>query len=325
MVGVPGRMWLASVAVYLLALAPCAAGEPKGPGEWRCWTDSTTVLLNTTGGDSLWFGSMGVIWRVDLKTDQVTTFTVLDGLPLDRETPERGVSADDGKLAVLLVNRVYMWRKGDGFVGIDLPNRNSSLVRICFDGQSRLHLLDVKHQRIYMLDARDQWEPVRFVPVCQAFVPVGGGFLLGALKDQHGVGFVDRKEGEFKPFNHPDYGSYDFSFSPLWLNNRMIFRLRGAGGKEAYFSVVDGELRVESTHRGVDLKTGKFLGYKVGNQDHESVGKKRLRRQHHRGLLFRSRFPSRGKGTLGQAVIVGTLDARAVDHLCSKRNTERKM
>lgn len=115
----PLALW-ASGSASAPSTSPATAAAPKSPGKWYCWSDCDITRTVGFGKDSLWFHGSGLLWRYDVKTQTIATFTPMDGLPLEGSNlvTQIAVAGDDKSCAIRFYGRSmgYLWqaKKGGG-------------------------------------------------------------------------------------------------------------------------------------------------------------------------------------------------------------------
>ncbi len=184
-----GFLWVAILTC--IAAGPCPGqvspasgnGPTRSPGKWHCWSDAGLSMTVGYGGDCIWLGGAGLVWRYDVKTRKRQVFTPCDGLPLEQDVVVQLAVASDGRCVLRFAAGLpaYLYHPEKGWGRLPLPQGGRD---VAFSPDNTLYCLQWEgpgRTCIWRLDG-STWQVAARVPSCQAFVPLKSGFLLGHLR-----------------------------------------------------------------------------------------------------------------------------------------------
>ncbi|MCP4376315.1 MAG: hypothetical protein GY794_09095 [bacterium] len=174
----------------------------KTAGKWYYWGSCYPIERSGYGGQSLWFGASGMLWRYDVKTRKVRGFTSLDGLPLTQGGLGAIAVAPDETCVIrvrLGVNKLlYLWRPKTGWRRLPGPDKRR-IGPVTFDPDSRLYCIGSLGMQtgLFRLD-KGAWVKLQDVPACQRMAAIKKGVFLSALGTGGSKGpvYVDAKGGQ---------------------------------------------------------------------------------------------------------------------------------
>ncbi len=216
--GGPGSVVVATADPPAQPADPPTATQPAG--RRHAWVGAGGPTCRGVGGDSMWLGDYNAFpWRIDLKTGQIDSATVLDGLPgeMVRDT----AVLPDGTAAALTreSSSLYLCRPGGRWQAIPRPEPDLLPFSLLLDTEGRLCCLatdrPVQHDSVHhWRDGR--WKLVRPVPRCTVAVAVDRGLVLFREVDR--VGFLANDTDEVT-----EWAAFRTNMSPFgryWLNGR---------------------------------------------------------------------------------------------------------
>ncbi len=217
------------------------AGRDQPGGKWQCWSDAGLALTVGYGGDSIYLGGSGLVWRYDVKTGKREVFTPCDGLPLEQDVVVQLAVASDGRCALRFSRRssAYLYRPGEGWRELPLPQGGRN---VAFSPDNTLYCLQWEgpgRTRIWRLDD-SEWKVVANVPPCQAFVPLASGFLLGHLRVKHNGGsrsviaYVGPEGGEPTVYEKQEGVFMDAPQRHFHVGQDTYVILRSRSGQDGY-------------------------------------------------------------------------------------------
>ncbi len=265
----PLALW-ASPSAGAPSTRAAAATAPESPGRWYYWSDCSTTHIVGYGKDSLWFQAWGLLWRYDVKTQTIRTFTPMDGLPLEgpRVVSQIAVAGDDKSCAIAFSGWGYLWRakKGWRLLPNQEPKRRMGLLAYDPDGRLNCLFMNGPGKTTIYRWAGGQWQKVLDVPTCQLFMPLKGGYFLYLL--QKGGPVFQPGNGQ-KPVAYEIPKGLSFRKRVFQTGGRtlgLFSAYRGRKSVSVLCRITPGKIVEESEGVGFDLTGNGYLKM-VGPED----------------------------------------------------------
>jgi hypothetical protein len=226
-------------------------------------------MARLAGGDaiSLWFCSDAFLWRYDVKTRSIQSWSALDGLPMPGSWPYSPFAV--GRLGSCAVpirkDGVYRWTRQDGWQVLPFPAEGDGPWDIRFDGKGELLATtswtgkDGTRGTAVWQWRDGGWREAAHAEHVEArrLCPVEGGWLLAAARNV----FLLDQDGQAQNLGGlpppPPEGSSEGFISLIPLDGRVLC---STDRRRFEYSVARRELRpLDANVVGVDQSSGGYI------------------------------------------------------------------